>query len=71
VIQAESGGSPTAYNPSSGASGLFGFLLSTWDSLGLGYPGGAFTAPASVQEQGFAIEYARAGTSPWAPYDGC
>lgn len=71
VIQRESGGDPTAYNSSSGASGLFGMLLSTWDSLGLGYPGGAYTAPVSVQEQGFAILYARDGTSPWAPYDGC
>lgn len=71
VIQRESGGNPTAYNPSSGASGLYGFLLSTWDSLGLGYPGGAYTAPVSVQNQGFQILYARDGTSPWAPYDGC
>ena len=71
VIMAESGGNPRAYNPSSGASGLYGFLLSTWNSLGLGYPGGAYTAPVSVQNQGFAIEYARAGTAPWAPYDGC
>lgn len=71
VIQRESGGDPTAINLSSGASGLFGMLLSTWDSLGLGYPGGAYTAPVSVQERGFAILYARDGTSPWAPYDGC
>jgi hypothetical protein len=71
VIQAESGGDPTAYNPSSGASGLFGFLLSTWDNLGLGYPGGAYTAPASVQYEGFGKLYAEAGTAPWAPYDGC
>jgi hypothetical protein len=71
VIQAESGGDPTAYNTSSGASGLFGFLPSTWDSLGLGYPGGAYTAPASVQMQGFSILFARDGTAPWAPYDGC
>jgi hypothetical protein len=71
VISRESGGDPTAYNSSSGASGLFGMLLSTWDSLGLGYPGGAYTAPVSVQEQGFAILYARDGTAPWAAYDGC
>jgi len=71
VIQAESGGDPTAINQSSGASGLFGFLLSTWDSLGLGYPGGAYTAPASVQMQGFQILFAREGTAPWAPFDGC
>jgi Transglycosylase-like domain len=73
VIQAESGGDPTAYNPASGASGLFGFLLSTWDSLpaSAGYPGGASTAPASVQEEAFQELYAEDGTSPWAPYDGC
>jgi LysM repeat protein len=71
VIMAESGGNPTAFNTSSGASGLYGFLLSTWLSLNLGYPGGASTAPVSVQNEGFAIEYARAGTAPWAPYDGC
>lgn len=71
VIQRESGGDPTAYNSSSGASGLFGFLPSTWASLGLGYPGGAYTAPVSVQEEGFNILYSRDGTAPWAPYDGC
>jgi LysM repeat protein len=73
VISAESGGNPTAVNPSSGAGGLFQFLPSTWASLGYAgqYPGGAQTAPASVQEAAFAQLYAEAGTSPWAPYDGC
>lgn len=79
VIRAESGGDPTAINMGSGASGLYGFLMSTWNSLGLGYTGGwnggwyggARTAPVSVQEQGFDILYARDGTAPWAPYDGC
>jgi LysM repeat protein len=73
VIQAESGGNPTAVNPSSGAGGLFQFLPSTWASLGYAsaYPGGAQTAPAGVQEAAFAKLYAEAGTSPWAPYDGC
>jgi hypothetical protein len=70
VMQAESGGDPTAYNQSSGASGLFGDLLSTWLSLGLGYPGGAYTAPAGVQLEGFAKLYAEAGMSPWDA-DGC
>jgi predicted secreted protein len=70
VIRAESDGDPTAYNPST-ASGLFGFLLSTWDALGIGYPGGAYTAPVSVQYEGFYKEYAERGTAPWAPYDGC
>lgn len=71
VISRESGGDPTAYNSSSGASGLYGMLLSTWDSLGVGYPGGASTAPVSVQNRAFEILYARSGTAPWAPYDGC
>lgn len=73
VISRESGGNPRAYNNSSGASGLFGMLLSTWLSLpaSAGYPGGAYTAPVSVQEQAFAELYARDGTSPWRAYDGC
>jgi resuscitation-promoting factor RpfC len=70
VISRESGGNPAAVNPSSGAGGLFQFLPSTWAGLGLGYPGGAQTAPVSVQEEGFAKLYAEAGTAPWAS-DGC
>ncbi|HEY2306081.1 MAG TPA: LysM peptidoglycan-binding domain-containing protein [Streptosporangiaceae bacterium] len=73
VISRESGGNPRAVNPSSGAGGLFQFLPSTWASLGYAsaYPGGAQTAPVSVQEAAFAKLFAEAGTSPWAPYDGC
>jgi LysM repeat protein len=73
VISRESGGNPAAVNPSSGAGGLFQFLPSTWAALGYAssYPGGAQTAPVSVQEAAFAQEYAQAGTAPWAPYDGC
>jgi LysM repeat protein len=73
VISRESGGNPQAVNPSSGAGGLFQFLPSTWAALGYagGYPGGAQTAPVSVQQAAFAKLYAEAGTSPWAPYDGC
>lgn len=73
VIAAESGGNPTAVNPTSGAGGLFQFLPSTWASLGFAssYPGGAQTAPVGVQDAAFAKLYAEAGTSPWAPYDGC
>jgi Transglycosylase-like domain/LysM domain len=73
VISRESGGNPRAVNPSSGAGGLFQFLPSTWAGLGYAaaYPGGAQTAPVSVQMAAFAKLYAEAGTSPWAPYDGC
>jgi len=73
VISRESGGNPRAVNPSSGAGGLYQFLPSTWASLGFAsaYPGGAQTAPVSVQGAAFDKLYAEAGTSPWAPYDGC
>ena len=73
VISRESGGNPEAVNPYSGAGGLFQFLPSTWAALGYGaaYPGGAQTAPVGVQEDAFNKLYAEAGTSPWAPYDGC
>jgi len=73
VISRESSGNPRAVNPASGAGGLFQFLPSTWASLGYAaaYPGGAQTAPVSVQEAAFAKLYAEAGTSSWAPYDGC
>lgn len=71
VISHESGGNPRAVNASSGAGGLFQFLPSTWASLGMGYPGGAQTAPYSVQVAAFWKLFRMAGTSPWAPYDGC
>ena len=73
VIQRESGGNPQARNPYSTASGLYQFLLTTWDALGFGaaYPGGAATAPVSVQNAAFEKEYAESGTSAWGPYDGC
>jgi len=73
VISHESGGNPHAVNPTSGAGGLYQFLPSTWASLGYAsvYPGGAQTAPVSVQRAAFAKLYAEAGTAPWAPYDGC
>jgi hypothetical protein len=70
VITRESGGNPQAVNPSSGAGGLFQFLPSTWAGLGMGYPGGAQTAPVSVQYAAFNKLYAEAGTAPWAS-DGC
>jgi LysM repeat protein len=73
VISHESGGNPRAVNPISGAGGLYQFLPSTWAALGFAaaYPGGAQTAPVSVQRAAFAKLYAEAGASPWAPYDGC
>jgi resuscitation-promoting factor RpfC len=69
VIQRESGGNPAAVNPTSGAGGLYGFLPSTWASLG--YSGLPENASVAEQNAAFAKEYALTGTSAWAPYDGC
>jgi resuscitation-promoting factor RpfC len=69
VIQHESGGNASAVNPSTGAGGLYGFLPSTWHSLG--YSGNPQDAPVSVQNAAYAKEYARSGSSAWSPYDGC
>lgn len=69
VISRESGGDPTAVNPSSGAGGLYGFLPSTWASLG--YSGLPENAPVAEQNAAFEKLYAEDGTSPWGAYDGC
>jgi LysM repeat protein len=69
VIQRESGGDAGAVNASSGAGGLYGFLPSTWQSLG--YSGLPENAPVSEQNAAFAKEYAQSGGAAWSAYDGC
>jgi resuscitation-promoting factor RpfC len=69
VIARESGGNPSAVNPSSGAGGLYGFLPSTWQALG--FPGLPENASVTTQNAAFAKEYAQSGSAAWAPYDGC
>lgn len=69
VIARESGGNPSAVNPSSGAGGLYGFLPSTWAALG--FPGLPENASVAMQNAAFAKEYAASGTAAWQPYDGC
>lgn len=49
VMMRESGGSPTAVNPSSGASGKWQFMTATWANY-RGYPTAA-SAPESVQDE--------------------
>jgi LysM repeat protein len=73
VISRESGGDPEIVNGSSGAGGLYQFMPATWAELGYAaeYPGGAQTAPVSVQNAAFEQLYAEDGASPWAPSDGC
>ncbi len=69
VIQRESGGDPTAVNASSGAGGLYGFLPSTWQSLG--HSGLPENASVAEQNAAFAQEYAQSGGAAWSAYDGC
>ncbi len=69
VIQRESGGNASAVNGSSGAGGLYGFLPSTWQSLG--YSGLPENASVAQQNAAFAKEYAQSGGAAWSAYDGC
>ena len=69
VIQRESGGDPAAVNGSSGAGGLYGFLPSTWASLG--YSGAPQNASPATQREAFQKAYAQSGSAPWSTYDGC
>lgn len=69
IENCESGGNPTAQNPSSTASGLFQFLDSTWAGYG-GYSR-AMYAPQSVQEAKALLEYSTNGTSPWLASSFC
>ena len=69
VIQRESGGNASAVNSSSGAGGLYGFLPSTWQSLG--FSGLPENASVAEQNAAFAKEYAQSGGAAWSAYDGC
>jgi hypothetical protein len=69
VIHAESGGNASAVNGSSGAGGLYGFLPSTWQSLG--YSGLPENASVADQNAAFAKEYSQSGSAAWSAYDGC
>lgn len=67
IKQCESGGNYQAVNASSGASGAYQFLTSTWQSMGAttaGYANAA-DAPAAVQDRAAAELMARSGASQW------
>lgn len=68
----ESGGSYTAVNPSSGASGAYQFLDSTWRTLpaAADYTSAA-AAPASIQDLAARQLYAQQGTAPWLASASC
>lgn len=69
IIECESSGNPTAYNRSSGASGLYQFLKSTWAGHG-GYAEARF-APVEVQREKFRILFQASGLKPWYSSRGC
>lgn len=69
IARCESGGSYTAQNRTSTASGKYQFLNSTWGGYG-GYSRAA-DAPPEVQDAKARDTYARSGTRPWAASQGC
>jgi LysM repeat protein len=72
LIRCESGGSPTAQNPSSTASGLFQFLDSSWRAYGGGkYAARAKDATVAQQYEIANHAYAMSGLNPWAASRGC
>jgi hypothetical protein len=72
ILQCESLGDPDAYNPYSGASGLFQFLPSTWASTSpkAGFAGaGAFEPEPNVGTAAWlAGRYQELGQGYWAPW---
>jgi Transglycosylase SLT domain len=72
IIQCESLGDPGAYNPYSGASGLFQFLPGTWavTSTRAGFGGAdVFDPEANVAAAAWLASYYQAsGRNPWTPW---
>ena len=69
VIARESGGNPQIMN-TTGHYGLYQFAEGTWTAAG-GNPADFGHATVAEQNQVFAAAYARWGTQPWGPSDGC
>ena len=72
IMQCESLGDPEAYNPYSGASGLFQFLPGTWAVISpkAGFSGAsAFEAEANIATAAWLAKYYQGlGRSPWTPW---
>jgi septal ring factor EnvC (AmiA/AmiB activator) len=72
VIGCESYGDPSAYNPYSGASGLFQFLPSTWATVSprAGFGGASvFDAEANIGTAAWLTDYyASRGSDPWTAW---
>lgn len=69
IAKCESGGSYTAQNRHSTASGKYQYLDTTWNNYG-GYRH-AKDAPPALQDQRARADYARVGTAPWAASRKC
>lgn len=72
IKQCESGGSYTAQNPTSTASGAYQFLDTTWQSMdaAAGYARAA-DAPEAVQDAAAVELYTEQGTTPWLASASC
>lgn len=72
IKNCESGGNYSAVNASSGASGAYQFLDSTWQSMSAsaGYATAA-SAPESVQDAAAIELYNAQSTTPWAASESC
>jgi hypothetical protein len=72
IVQCESLGDPEAYNPYSGASGLFQFLPGTWAVISpkAGFGGASvFDPEANIGTAAWlASYYQNLGRSPWSPW---
>lgn len=70
IAWCESRNNPRAVNRSSGASGKYQFMRSTWHAV-TGLPGDAADYPEAVQDHAFDLLYASSGTRPWASSKTC
>jgi hypothetical protein len=72
IIQCESLGDPNAYNPYSGASGLFQFIPGTWavTSVKAGFGGSSvFDPEANIASAAWLTSYYQGlGVNPWTPW---
>ncbi len=71
IMQCESGGNPDAYNPHSGASGLFQFLPGTWavvaDKAGFG-DASPFEGEANIASAAWLVDYSIKTDHPGGPW---
>ena len=72
----ESGGDPTAVNPTSGDSGLYQFAAGTWQAVierahGVGFPAQALDATVAQQDTVAYWAWQQDGFNPWNGDNAC